>query len=52
MPIPSELQQAFIRLEIIKGALGVTLKNLQDGLAVAQEAIDDIKRYHEQSKPS
>lgn len=52
MPIPTELQQAFVRLEIVKGALGVILQNLQDGLAVAQEAIDVIKRYHEHDRPS
>lgn len=52
MPIPTELQQAFARLEIIKGALGITLKNLQDALAMAQEAIDVIKRYHERGKPN
>jgi hypothetical protein len=51
MPIPPELQQAFIRLELIKQALGVTVQNLHDGLAVAQEAIDAIKRWHEESRP-
>lgn len=51
MPIPTELQQAFIRLEVIKGALAVIMQNLQDGLVVAQGAIDEIKRYHEQQRP-
>lgn len=51
MPIPTELQQAFTRLAIIKGALQVTLQNLQDGLQVAQEAIDEIHAYLDQHRP-
>lgn len=52
MPIPTELQQAFTRLEIIKGALEVTVRNLQEGLAVAQGAIDEIKAHLEKSNAS
>lgn len=50
MSLPPEVQQAFIRLEIIKGALEVTMRNLQNGLAVAQGAIDEIKRYLESQR--
>lgn len=51
MPIPPDLQQAFTRLEIIKGALAITMQNLQDGLAVAQGALDEIKAYFDEHRP-
>lgn len=47
MPIPPELHQAFQRLQQAEEMLNATMLVLQQTLAVAKGAIDEIRAYHE-----
>lgn len=51
MPIPPELQQSFIRLNLVSQSLELVLKNLHECLTLAKENIDEIETYF-RSHPS